>query len=87
METNLPIYATAAVFHKKIHQGRTLREQNGIMKVVDDLFFSLNKGNMSTLALLDFSSAFDTIDHTNLVQCLHTDFGFTNTVLQWIHPI
>ena len=33
--------------------------------------------------MLDFSSAFDTIDHTILVHRLHTDFGFTNTVLQW----
>ena len=36
------------------------------------------------LALLDFSSAFDTIDHPILVNRLHTDFGFTDTVLQWI---
>ena len=43
----------------------------------------LNKGNISVLALLDFSSAFDTIDHTILVHSLHTDFGFTDTVLQW----
>ena len=35
------------------------------------------------LALLDFSSAFDTIDHNILVHSLHTDFGFTETVLQW----
>ena len=34
-------------------------------------------------SLLDFSSAFDTIDHPILVHRLHTDFGFTNTVLQW----
>ena len=33
--------------------------------------------------MLDFSSAFDTIDHTILVLRLHTDFGFTDTVLQW----
>ena len=33
--------------------------------------------------MLDFSSAFDTIDHPILVHCLHTDFGFTNAVLQW----
>ena len=32
---------------------------------------------------LDFSSAFDTIDHAILVHRLHTDFGFTDTVLQW----
>ena len=53
------------------------------LKVVNDLFLSLNKGNISVLALLDFSSAFDTIDHTILVHRLHTDFGFTDTVLQW----
>ena len=33
--------------------------------------------------LLDFSSAFDTIDHSILVHRLHTDFGFTDAVLQW----
>ena len=33
--------------------------------------------------MLDFSSAFDTIDHTILVHRLHTDFGFTDAVLQW----
>ena len=33
--------------------------------------------------MLDFSSAFDTIDHTILVHRQHTDFGFTDTVLQW----
>ena len=50
---------------------------------VNDLFLSLNKGNISVLALLDFSSAFPTIDHSILVHRLHTDFGFTDTVLQW----
>ena len=54
-----------------------------LLKVVNDLFLSLNKSNISVLALLDFSSAFDTIDHTILVHRLHTDFGFTDTVLQW----
>ena len=53
------------------------------MKVVNDLFLSHNKGNISVIALLDFSSAFDTIDHPILVHRLHTDFGFTDTVLQW----
>ena len=54
-----------------------------LLKVVDDLFLSLDKGNISVLTLLDFSSAFDTIDHPIIVHRLHTDFGFTDTVLQW----
>ena len=56
--------------------------ETALLKFVNDLFLSLNKGNISILALLDFSSAFDTIDHTILVHRLHTDFGFTDTVLQ-----
>ena len=59
------------------------RGHSFLLKVVNDLVLSLNKGNISVLALLDFSSAFDTIDHTILVHRLHTDFGFTDTVLQW----
>ena len=50
---------------------------------VDDLFLSLNKGSISVLALLDFSSASDTIDHPILVHRLHTVFGFADAVLQW----
>ena len=57
--------------------------ETALLKVVNDLFLSLNKGNISVLALFDFSSAFDTIDHPILVHRLHTDFGFTDTVLQW----
>ena len=38
------------------------------------------------LALLDFSSAFDTIDHSILVHHQHTDLGFTDSVLQWFSP-
>ena len=58
--------------------------ETALLKVVNDLFLSLNKGSISVLAMLDFSSAFYTIDHPILVNCLHTDFGFTDTVLQWL---
>ena len=56
--------------------------ETALLKVGNDLFHSLSKGNISVLALLDFYSAFDTIDHPILVQRLHVDFEFTDTVLQ-----
>ena len=56
--------------------------ETALLKVVNDLHLSLSKGNISVLALLDFSSVFDTIDHPILVHRLHTDFGFTDPVLQ-----
>ena len=57
--------------------------ETALLKVDYDLFLSLNKGKISVPALLDFSSAFVTIDHPMLVHRLHTDFGFTDAVLQW----
>ena len=57
--------------------------ETALLKVVNGLFLYHSKGNISVLALLDFSSAFDTIDHPILVHRLHTDIGFTDTVPQW----
>ena len=45
-------------------------------------FFSRHKGNISALALLD-TIAFDTIDHPILLHRLHSDNGFTDSLLQW----
>ena len=57
--------------------------ETALLKVANDQFLFLNKGSISVLDLLDVSSAFDTIDHPILVHRLQTDFGFTDTVLQW----
>ena len=57
--------------------------ETALLKVVNDLFLSLNKGNISVLALLDFFSAFDTIDHLILAHRFNTDFEFSDAVLQY----
>ena len=57
--------------------------ETALLNVVYDLIFSLNKGSISVLALLDFSSAFETIYHPILVHRLNTDFEITDAVLQW----
>ena len=72
------LYNTCQSAYRPCHSTET-----ALLKVVNDLFLSLNNGNISVLALLDFSSAFDTIDHPILVHRLHADFGFTDAVLQW----
>ena len=48
--------------------------ETALLKVVNDLFISLSKGNISVLALLDSSSAFDTIEHPILVHRRHTEY-------------
>ena len=57
--------------------------ETALLIVGNDLFLSLNKGNISVLVLLHFSSAFDTIDHSIPLHRIHTDHGFTDAVLQW----
>ena len=54
-----------------------------ISKVFNDLFLSPNKGKISVLAVLEFSSELYIVDHPILVHRLHTAFVFTDTVLQW----
>ena len=50
------LYNTCQSAYRTGHSTETV-----LLKVVNDLFLSLNKGNISVLALLDFSSALDTI--------------------------
>ena len=56
--------------------------ETALLTVVDVLFLSHGKGNISVLALHDLSSAFGTIDHSILVNRLHSDFGIADAVLQ-----
>ena len=72
------LYNTCQLAYRPGHSTET-----ALLKVVNDLFLSLNKGNISVQALLDFFSSFDTIEHSILVHRLHTYFGFTDAVLQW----
>ena len=57
--------------------------QQGTCNVCKCMYFQIFTGSISVLALLDFHSAYDTIDHHILVHRLHTDIGYTDTVLQW----
>ena len=57
--------------------------EKALLTVINDLFHSLSIGNMSVLALLDFSSAFDKIDLSIIVHRLHSDSRYADTVIQW----
>ena len=40
-------------------------------------------GNNAVLVLLDLSAAFDTLDHTLLLQRLHAEIGLDGSALDW----
>ena len=45
---------------------------------------AMSQQKITALCLLDLSAAFDTIDHSILVHCLSSWFGFSGTVLSWL---
>ena len=49
-----------------------------------DIFDSADAGQVTLLALLDLSAAFDTVDHHILLQQLYYTYGIGGTVLEWL---
>ena len=58
--------------------------ETALVKVLNDLLLAIDKGLEAVLILLDYSAAFDTLDHVALCHRLETRYGVTGTVLQWI---
>ena len=54
------------------------------LKIYNDFLLSCDKGNISLFLCLDFSSAFDTVDHFSLIQQLENFFGISGFCLKWI---
>uniref|UniRef100_A0A3B3B7H9 Reverse transcriptase domain-containing protein n=1 Tax=Oryzias melastigma TaxID=30732 RepID=A0A3B3B7H9_ORYME len=57
--------------------------ETALVRVTNDLLLASEKGLISILVLLDLSAAFDTIDHSILLQRLEHDIGIRGSALQW----
>ena len=58
--------------------------ETALLKIQNNIAFSVDSGKAVALTLLDLSVVFDTIDHSLLYDCLHDWFGLYGTVLLWI---
>ena len=52
--------------------------------IVNNLLAGSGSGTPTLLVTLDLASAFDTVDHTKLVERLHYDFGIAGPALDWL---
>ena len=55
-----------------------------LVRIVDDLKLSMDAQSFSILVLLDFSKAFDSIDHRLLISKLDKKFGFESSAVKLI---
>ena len=57
--------------------------ESALLYISDELRRSADSGNVSILVLLDLSAAFDTLNHTILIQRLQNFLGLSGTALDW----
>ena len=65
--------------YKKLHSTET-----ALLKVQSDILKSLDNGSVCALVMLDLSAAFDTLDHSILLQRLEHLYGISGKSLSWI---
>ena len=58
--------------------------ETALLRVYNDIVTTVDKGNGSSLVLLDLSAAFDTIDHDNLFYLLDKYVGIGGSALRLI---
>jgi len=54
-----------------------------VLRVLSDILFALDSGNIAVLASLDLSAAFDSVNHATLLQHLRTSCGLGGSVIAW----
>lgn len=64
--------------YRKCHSTET-----ALLKVTGDILTALDDGQACVLVLLDLSAAFDTLDHTIMLNRLRSTFGVTGSALSW----
>ena len=57
--------------------------ETALLKVKTDIISALDHQEVACLILLDLSTAFDTIDHSTLLQQLQQHFAVSSTSLEW----
>ena len=58
--------------------------ETALPKVKTDLLSAIDNREVTCLILLDLSAAFDTVNHTILLNRLKYHFGVSGTALNWI---
>ena len=76
---NCNLHAKSQSGYRSFHSVET-----AMVRVSNDILMSLDKGEEVVIILLDFSSAFDTIKHDNMLKRASHKCGISGKALNWI---
>ena len=57
--------------------------ETALVKIINDILWSMENKNIVNLMAIDLSAAFDTVDWSILLDCLWHQFGIAGIVLKW----
>jgi len=55
-----------------------------LRQAIGNIYEALDRGDLAVLTLLYLSAAFDTVDHSTLLQRLETSYDIDGVVLSWL---
>jgi len=58
--------------------------ETAVISIHNDMIGVVDQGDIGALVLLDLSAAFDTVDHSLLMDVLRRRFGFDGSALSWV---
>ena len=56
-----------------------------MVSLLADILHAVDRGHITLLSLYDISAAFDTVDHTILLDLLSKSFWIVDSALLWFH--
>lgn len=57
--------------------------ETALLKITNDALTAADRGMVTVVVLLDYSAAFDTVDHAVALEILEKKFGVSSSCLQW----
>ena len=57
--------------------------EKALLKVINDASIAADQGIVTVVVLLDYSAAFDTVDHAVALDILQKKYGVSSSCLQW----
>ena len=79
----ITVIGTALFHHFNRHIDQKYSCETSMVKLVNDLLWSMERKEATAVAVIDLSATFDTVDHNILIDILHETFGIGDKALRW----